>query len=407
MLSNLKLFRRATVCTLLITVFLQPLVVRAQPPEVPSAISKPPVWKGFPIAPPEAPPITLFQLQALIGGPTLVTYDGREVTLSEVTRALFATASIPACNMDSINPEQTLSVNWDQTPFWKAAAEVEKLSGQRWQIGTGNNLKLVPPGKDEDFGLNGIIALENPLVSLVLNQLPRSSIQIALKAKKGSVSPHIFPMNFSAYFDPKIKVQSSSLRAVQFETGLRKTATKVSDLRRPYIEFPPVNPGLTSQLTVPFPTAAVPGATFSRVTGILHAIVVETEEQFIVRNVVDAKANSKTVGWNQHALQGVKIDGNQMALRVRSTVAPVAGRIPDPRGQDVFANLKMLDANGREIPQLSSTITGVSTWQGEFVYNLEDSKGETLPGPYSLDWPLVTQTRSLDLPFVMRDVVVP
>jgi hypothetical protein len=274
-------------------------------------------------------------------------------------------------------------------------------------------LRLTNILESRDVGLDGKVAAQNALVSLFANSSARNTTNIAtfrqnqnVPARTERVNSERFQINFSAYFDPKLKVQFSTLRSVRFQTQGRNTMVPIVDNRR-YFVLPPENAGLISPLTLHFPNGTTAGTTLPRVSGILHVVVASATEPFIVPDLVASGRISKTVGLNQYDVQSASINANQLMLKVGATLRPVAGQIRAVSSGSIFSNLRVRDAQGQDLRRSGSSVVRGGYLQGEFTFRLINPKGEAAVGPYSLEWPFVTKTRSLEVPFELPDVVVP
>jgi len=122
--------------------------------------------------------------------------------------------------------------------------------------------------------------------------------------------------------------------------------------------------------------------------------------------VPDLKATptaTKTVGATTYSVQSGILESDTLTVRLNAQTAPA----DQNRNllNNIFTTLRVRDAQGREISPGGSSI-GVN--RGDFMFPLKSfNNDEKIPGPYSLDWPIFTEFKSFDVPFELRDVVVP
>ncbi len=395
-----------------------PLLVRtamSQPPDAPSTIKKPatqPVFRA-PVPIPDPAPITLTALQTLIGGPTFVTFAAQDVPLTDVTKALFEAGKISqSAGRFFIENQKKISVDWDKTPFWSAAGDIEKQSGAQWNTRFGDGLSLQQLPKEFAGGMGGLPGLETPLVTLIANSIARTTTRTA--ALVDPMAPAAAPpaqtertqMTLSAYFDPKIGVQSAVLRAVKFQKEGETALIAAAENQFGY-DFGRGS-SLITQLNLSIPQEIKPGAKLSRISGTLHSVVITKTESLSVPDVIATPKVSKTIGTGEYALQSATVEGDELTIRLSA----IQGKV---EGQDqmifyrnnVFQNLSVRDAQGNALQRGSSSGSIGPKATMEIRFRLKNPKGEAAVGPFSLEWPITTETKSLDLPFELRDVVVP
>ncbi len=403
--------RRAGLPLLALALTSRPLA--AQPDDTPRTIKSPqnaPV--GVPVVVPDPPLITAAELQTLTGGPTLVTFSAQDVPVQEVAQALRDAAKMPPSRFGTPTGRvKTVTVDWKEVPFWSAASEVEKQSGGYWtRYGDTLGLVLDPqavliPNLTRITGLNsaapslnGIMAAQTPFVTLVANSLSRTSTRTTHLGEQGAplqAVPDRTQLALSAYFDPKLKVRSVVLRDLKFWE--RENAPAIAGRQTP--DFFRIGPGgqsnLISSQTVQIPAEIAAGTTLARVTGVLHSVVVTASQSLTAPDLAAATKTTRTIGAHEYTLESAEVRDNQITVRLSAQLPA------EPRATfSAFETLRVRDAQGRD---LAGGLTRLEGQKAEFNFRFT----EALQGPYSLEWIIPTETRSLDVPFELRDVPVP
>lgn len=391
----------------------------AQPPTAPSTIKKPATQPVFvPPAPiPDPPQMSAAELQTLTGGPTLVTLSGQDLPVKEALQSLLEAAGMKVSRFRPAPEEaKPLSFAWQKTPFWDAALELETHTGGYWNTFFGDGLSLTtqpfPGFAREMFGfsagpsqpqpsLRGRTAAQTPFVRLIANSLSRTTTrgtrlsEIEGEAPAGGFEapPDRIQLGLTAFFDPKIKVRSVELRGVQFQpappAALQPERPNMGGIR--YSSGRNANIVNSQIITIP-PTFAT-GSRIARLSGVLHSVVESQVETWKIADLGAAPKSTRTLGGVEYSFEPLDQRENELNFRLKQ---------PGARGNDFaqFESLRVRDAQGREVPGGPRRLEGQ---QADFNFRL----GEANPGPYSLEWPIATQTRSLDVPFELRDVVVP
>ncbi len=387
-------------------------IAGAQPPDAPSTIADPttPIYRP-PIAPPDPPLIAPAELQTLLGGATRVTLSAQNAPLEDVVKVLLAGTDIRFSQSPQGGQQQTLSVDWKEKPFWSAAAEIETLSGRIWDGRYSDGLALNGFGDLAGTGFGGLVGAASPLVTIVANSISRSSNRTKVLgriAQKPAPRPDrdFIQMALMAYFDPKLRVQSTAIRGLKFLPKGEDKLRLGTDNRFAYVNAPRTNTPILS-LSLPFPVETAPGTQFDSISGVFHCVVVARTEPFSVPDVLATPQVRKKVGLSQHELVGAEVVGSQLTIRLSATTGEAKpARIITPFPLSFFSTLRVRDGAGQELPRLGNSSTGTRP-EGNFRFRVKTPKGEVIPGPYSLEWPLITEIRSLDVPFELRDVTVP
>lgn len=214
----------------------------------PSALAQPDTEQR-PFLPPGPPPsLTSAQLEELVGGPTIVSFQGREVATTEAVKVLLTAAKIPTSPSSAIDTTEVpkkLTVNWNRMPFWKAAQEVETATGLRWAPLLGGSLGLLPVSYGELGNLNGRSAAQTPFVTITATSVSRfSSLTTQALGAKEDAPAVIVPspndaatLTLSLYFDPKLEVEGAGVRdliihTVEGTVSIPDSKTTPFDVRR-------------------------------------------------------------------------------------------------------------------------------------------------------------------------------
>ncbi|MBW3637722.1 MAG: hypothetical protein KY445_14850, partial [Armatimonadetes bacterium] len=398
---------RAGLPLLALSIASQPLA--AQPDDTPRTIRSPqnaPV--GAPAVVPDPPLITPAELQTLTGGPTLVTFSGQDVPVKEVVQALLDAAKIPPSRFEApVGRIKTLTVDWKEVPFWSAASEVEKQSGGYWAL-YGDTLSLVAdqravqiPNLTRIMGvstvppsLNGILATQTPFVTIVANSLSRTTTRTTHLGEQRAplqAVPDRTQLALSAYFDPKLKVRSVALRDLKFQERDNAPVIQGRQIRDLFTIRRRNGGTLISPQTVQIPAEITAGTTMARLSGVLHSEIIAASQTWTIPDLTAAPKTTRTFGANQYTLESAEIRDNQLTLRLSAQL---------PVDFSTFDSVSVRDAQGRNLPGGANR---VSSQNAEFTFRFP----EAFQGPYTLEWVIPTEVRSLDVPFELRDVPVP
>jgi hypothetical protein len=369
--------------------------------------------------------ITTDELQALIGGPTLVNFAGTNVPAKAAIQALASTVKgKPTAYSEVVNQRidalGNISVDWKDMPFWEAARDVEYMADGRWHAGFGGSPDFLPNdgGQDQNqeigLGLDGLPGAETAFVKVVASSLTRTSrskVFVGDNEALGAATPDRIVFVMNTYHDPKLNILAVLARQLKFQS---KPNAPVVDSSRVhggvYLSYHS-NGTAVSKHYVDFPEgmAIGPKSRFFRVSGVLHTVIATTSETWNIPDMVAAGKVTRTIAGGQYSLDNVEIKNNRLTAKL--TVSRPAGQkgltIQSVR---ISSNpIQVRDAQGRELHTYVSTASFEEngTMKGELLVNLRTDKNENAVGPYSFEWIVPTQERSYDVPFEFRNLPMP
>jgi hypothetical protein len=371
---------------------------------------------------PEPSLLSLAQLQTITGGPTLVTFAGQD-KVADIAKALLNAAHMPIPTSPTLPPNveaQTITVDWKQVPFWTAAQQVESLTGLSWSAPyMGGGLWLRLPVGAGSANLNGRIAAEAPFFKIVANSISRSATTQLRDPGAKVQNENLLPASsdstrllLSVYSDPKLQVESRVVRAVQVQTADGAVTNAKPFLMSPAFSVLVPTYSHASTLNVVLPTGLRSGTTISRLSGILHTTLILSSKKWQIPDLNAITKETQTAGPAQYSIDNFRVQADQLRLRV-TVVRP---RSPLPiRSYDsnqFFTNLHLRDAQGNDlissiVSTRTETVNNQTQIQKEFSFQAKTTDGKKSVGPFSLEWPLALEKGSFDVPFEMRDVVVP
>lgn len=416
--SSFPFYRFALYGALLIAAAV-PHLALAQPDTAPKGI--------VPIQP--KPPLTPEALQKLTGGPTLITFSGQNVPLKEIV-ALFRKVGGREAIQDIVGTEANggaISVNWKNVPYWTAAREVENLTGMRWASQFGGVLNLYPAGNGQGNGLNGRIMADTPYMRVVANTLTHNNVKsVELSAK----DPIALPQNDSAtlsvtvYLDPKLRLDGNNIRMFD-------TRTSFSNATLPEAQSSPAgganqgNP-MIATLNLRLNNGIKAGTRIATINGKLQANVVLATETFKVEDLLANPKRRQSAGTSDLVLENAVLEGRALKINV-TAFQQIPPEEAFPTGRPalpsfyrkpfaMFTNLRVLDAKGREMVTAGSSLSGGTVeggkrqMSGQFSFALQKRAGRnsiTYEEPFSLEWTVPTSTGLVEIPFELRDILVP
>lgn len=368
----------------------------------------------------EPPPITAEELNALLDGPTLVTYSGKDVPVFEVCKALLKAIDFPPIaphNFPEGLASKTISVDWKGIPFWTAAREFETLTGLAWSQSYGD-LELKPESSTYDRETSGTLIADTPWIKLAGAQVKHttetglmlgSKVDIPLDSKLEA------ELTLTAYLDPKLKTDHGGLSATNVvippdpTMGLqgeeRQNGSHESQSR------------IMAQLEVPLPPGVRSGTVVPSVRGVLRTTVVTQGQTWKLPDVMAAVGAARTVGNTQYKIEAASSQGNRLVLRLSGTKdTPL-----DPNGKPlpllpfragISEIFQVRDAQGRclsgdLVSERAYDEDGRRKGTLEILIYAVDHGGNLLPAPYSLEWTLPVATRTLNTPFEIENLKIP
>ncbi|RYG70631.1 hypothetical protein EON80_07385 [bacterium] len=391
------------------------------------ALAQPEVAPRAMVQTPPKPPLTAEALQKLTGEPTLITFSGQDVPLKDIV-ALFRKAAnrevsqaFPVMEVGG----KPISVNWKDVPYWTAAQEVEKLTGLRWSAQNGGLLNLHPAGTGQGSGLGGLVVADTPYIKVVANTLTHSNVKTVEYGPQDSVAlpqDDSIYLSLTVYLDPKLRTENNGVRVF----GARTSVSKAT-LPGLYSSSSGVNQGgpLIVTINLSLNRGIQPGTRIATLNGKIQARVELTSETFKVDDLIANPKDRKAVGNDELLLENAIIDGQTLKLSLTAfqPIPPdgnVFGmrQIPsfyrNPFG--LFGKVRVFDGQRRELPGGGNSMNGGREeggrrkTSGQFPFNLFGSGGpnaQPFEGPFSMEWTVPTEMGLVEIPFEMRDFLVP
>jgi hypothetical protein len=366
------------------------------------------------------PPISEPELKELFGPPTLVTLSGQNVPVRDIIAALSRAFGKPLLASPDVVPpsilDKTFSVTWKDLPFWQAAAQVETMTGRRWTVLASAGFQLRPLDSPRGgTSLEGVVAGRTPYFHITAQSIRRAAVSDPPLANDQVTYPrHLIHLNLLAYADPKVPAYGGAVVAWRYQ--LEKNGEwRVMSAPRPV----PALPG--TQFTLGLPTELQPGTLVSRLTGTYHAELVREFKTWNVPDILATPTGSETFADLKLSLEDAKFEGDN--LKVTFTY-----RRPETWGFYNFAIIYSLATPGQLDPAIGLKLTDsaghvlglprIAEKYGRDYTTARDIKvtltftgtlgGEPIAkGPVSLAWSLPTMIRSVDVPFELKDLVVP
>lgn len=378
---------------------------------------------------PNGPSMTLDELQKITGGPTRVTLKADHATVHEITRRLLpanvlqleASRVVNSLYRPFLGADRPtdISVDWKGVPFWSASRELERLSGLRGQL-----LPLTQ-GFTRFTGvsqIDGRVVAETPFVKVMATRLNRDSHQTAVVTP---VSIGTWPvagqktdnasLTLVSFLDPKLKVYVAEAREVEFETadGAKVPIVRVGAIASGepgYFLRPLV------QMSLPIPETLPSGTRLSSIKGKLRLTLSSSEKTWDVPDVQRAVLAKPALKINEPVVEGFGIEDGLAVLGIALKVPDKFSSSPFVFLSQNFVNVTLRDGRGRSmtrgplseknvrveaLPEEGSVVHAVLT------FSSQPFSRQKAVGPFALEWTRSTETSAYEVPFELRNVVVP
>lgn len=351
----------------------------------------------------------------LLGGPTTVTVSATDNSAQSVVEAMLHSAKVKfvpgefALQPGRLENHDSVTVEFQNTPFWDAATQIEAQSDFGWNSYERNELSAVSEGGAR---LRGRVGAQTPILRIVANGLTRQSTRSRImRLRDDDAQPETTSSNDSlslsvvAFLDPKLRIGENTLRFsnLEVESGGETQPVKSNGTLYQRSNF-------LLPTTITLPATLAPD---SRVTlrGRLQAVCVfKTQELSVPLN--GARNLNTTVADATYTLKSATVaeDAVSVELKYRGpgfpkTDADVNGIQHDMSG--VARTFRVLDADGHALMSQGGGYSGStdersSGFEGRFNFARNNARG-----PFSLAWNAPTDVRILDVPFEFRDLPVP
>ncbi|RYG65084.1 hypothetical protein EON80_18020 [bacterium] len=377
-------------------------------------------------------PLTLPELQTLTGGPTLITFSGKDVPLHEVAALFGPDALLRDGKMrvqqpyldwlrreDGSNPlpDTTVSVDWKNVPFWEAARQLEKKTGLLWSLtkeldwSSPDNILKAGNGLRDVAGLP---LIQNPFVKLMCTRVGRGayssaplSVSPGAGPENGKLFSHNLTFDFTVQVDPKLPIQGGRFYSVQLETADGKI-DKIRDEPEIENDFEGALVSLKPSWGKPF----APGTSLKRVSGVLRLNIVTQTKPWQIPELEGSKPVPIEVGDTIFTLKSAKREKDDLVVELGMTF-PGSDKREQPK-DDRLDGLQVLDAKGRPLPFIGrkeihrqSEFFEAAKYGATLPFSLSDDSGRKFEGPFTLQWAIPLEIRPYDIPFELRDIKIP
>ena len=400
-------------------------------------------------------PLSFDELSALIGDPTTVTLAGTNVPIKKTRRTLLDAAGvvgdegnqgIPGIPEDpSLRP---VSVNWQKLPFWEAAQQVEDLTGAHWTAGSLNSFNFMlyrptnaatgvpgsftmPSITGLSFGdlvnegdLNGRVAFENPYLKVLAVSISsgrQASNALSTTEEEENAPTWDAHLKLAIYPDPKLKIDS--LEVSDVKVVARGTVINAPE---PQQGFDFVSSLMSSasdgKSLFSLKNISLPGLTtdtvLSTISGVMHLNIATGTDIWQVDDLLAKPTSMHTANGVNFRVEEAHIEDG--ALHLKLTVDSAQGVSNLNRLND---NLKIYDGDGQLLQQeadnqgmsfggilpvqtnAENTADSNRDFSKELVFKSADQA--PVAGPISIKWSLLSNIRTLTVPFELHDVKVP
>jgi hypothetical protein len=371
------------------------------------------------LAPPA--PLSAEELQKIAGGPTLITFTGKDVPVQDVV-AIFRKA-VGLSPDDSFSfgrnkgAPKVISVDWKEVPFWDAAREVEALTGLMWQPQFYDRLSLTAMAA-KGGGLNGRLVADTPYFKMIAAEIQHSTSSrldlFPARKKKPQWSSDSTQLTLMLYQDPKFFLEAGSVWISDLKTSVTGLASQVDCSEDSYYPgsslffkfYAPLGPGL--------PT----GTRVATLTGTVHAEIALSKQIWKLADLTEATEAKVTIGTGEYTFERAVVQGRDLIINLKAS--PGVASQPHPNRsrntslnapEMTFVHVDVLDGQGHKLrrngaPQLSPG-SGPQSRKAQMRFVLTTFDGKPLPGPYSLEWTVATATRPVEIPLELKDLVIP
>ena len=353
----------------------------------------------------------------MVGGPTLVTVHLKDVPAQAVLEALSKQSRVPLrlLFMDDVVPAPKYTIDIEKQPFWTALLEVCRQLQLAPQLAGDRNVQDLLPGNPDDA--LGVLVPLHPLVTLTAREM-RHEHTFSLKGDKGAFQVlqevHGVYFNGWALIDPKIRVAPNTTVNVDITEAIDDKGQKLLH-EQPGASF--VQSPVLWDLQFNMDGIPDAGKKLASLKGVIKAFVVAKSERWEVTDLTNAKPQSKTIKTPQgneiYHIVDMGQDEKQYEVTIAVTWPAQAAIAPDEdfnvqqlrmARQDLGALTRLLDAQGRDIPYLSSKVDGESIT----LMFARQAEGENVPGvPKTLVLDIPLEFRELQIPFEFKDVPLP
>lgn len=368
-------------------------------------------------APMAAVPLTLAQAAALVGGPTLITLHVSGATVPQVFDAVIKQAGLMPVDTTHLGaaPGQTVTLDLDRVPFWKAVP----LVAQQTHIGFAENgsrsdQTLLQPSFGGFDPMAGRVSAAGPFF-VAAGSAQRSSMDSISYTNTGAGAPQDRQSLFfylSLLVDPKIHLVPNTTRV----TVLEATDENGKSLLETSPSESPVNTEARYVIGTGIKLASSAASRrIQRLRGAMHVTMVTKAETWEIANFETAAGAAKTIatadGPAQLALVSAQADGRGERATV-TYKGPTLGLEFRSSSALLFGSLRVTDSQGNAALGFAGSVRGSGpNTDPAKTYTAEMSFAPRRPGaltpPLKLTWQLPVSVAPVDIPFEFTDLPLP
>ena len=380
-------------------------------------------------APPAAPkkPVTAVEVGRRIGGPTLVTLQFKDAPVRDVYDALARQAGIEWREAEMIWGKRLppLTVDIKGQPFWTALNTLEEKTGiglVRWVGEPGYWLGFRRENGSRTL-LSGVSDASGPFL-LLARQIERAEAY-SQPLGTGAAGPQgrsTLQIGLSLFVDPKLRIGRVG--------SLRLNEAVDDDLQSLVAEGSPRELPIYGSSTIPLEATLgflLPprrGRRIARLTGAIRLVALTKSEKWEipVTGTASPKPVSKVLpdpaGDRSFTLTALRPEGGNSGYDVELEYTVPRTLIADApfpiEVSDVFAALRLLDAQGRQWRRSGGSVNGGGNgtqmryrYFGTFVRGSR-AVGDAAPGePAKLIWDIPVEYQEVAVPFEFNDLPIP
>lgn len=367
--------------------------------------------------PPAALPLSLTDAEKLFDGPTLVTLHLKEASAALVLEELSKQSGVPLRLLfsDEANPAPKYTIDIEKQPFWTAFLEVCKQLQVAPQLAGDRIFQDLMPGNPDD-SLGALLPL-HPMVNMTAREI-RHEHTFSLRGANGAFQTpqdrHSIYFNGWVLTDPKFRVAPNTTIYVEITAAVDEKGQTLQHEQggASFVQSP-----VLWDLQINLDGRGDAGKKLASLKGVIKAAIITKSERLEVPDLANAGPVSKIIktpqGNETYHLIDLAQNGNQIEVTFGVTRPTQAAPLPDEdinvqqlrnARQDLSSFTRLLDAQGRDIPYVSSKVNGEATTL-IFARQTEGANATSAPKRLVLDIPV--EFRELQIPFEYKDLPLP
>ncbi|HEX8551322.1 MAG TPA: hypothetical protein VF681_07170 [Abditibacteriaceae bacterium] len=381
---------------------------------LPSFAQPPAVVPGMAPALPPVRMATPEEVEEAIGGSTRVTLVLDNVD-SKTAFAQFAKASNTSIKVNGDIPQQTVSMEFENTPFWVAFDRLLTQTKTRMSITPhGNSFTVFASPAAGRFGVDDASAKYPTIQSgpfevraRAVTRTLRATLDANTDTKLGDNAASV---EIGVRLDPKLErsfsVPMLRVQAAEDDAG-KSILTGNRQLRLPAAFFN--NPSLVADLNLQPNSKRI-----AFVRGTYETTLILKREAWEIAAPLETKDITRRVGNYELSFDGLTKAGDEYVMRYRSTRAQAnIDRNDNTQDFAIGNGIVLEDAAGRRYQQTNfsidnkeNTATGTISFKATTGPVLVEGPGP-VGEPAKLTWTLPSDTRRVSVPWEFKDLPLP